>query len=177
MNTEEQPPPKSFGRKWWQFTLREWFFFIIAASAVLALISQHRPFHITPFFDSFEDQKLIRAACNRLQLNCVIRSHGGGFHLGPNTAVRRTESTFETPAPADRHRVIGELRKEIERALIHHGCNIHGRGYSGDIKKNELSEFHFDYERGNSQGDIYVESDTDGNNWWSVKIMMHEFKR
>jgi len=176
VTTGEQSPPKSFRRKWWQFTLREWFFLVIAVSVGFALISQQRPFHITPFFDSFDDQKIIRVACNNLQLNCVIRSSGGGFHTGHNSAVRRTELTFETPKPADRYRVIGQFRNEIEAALNHHDCNIHGRGYSGDIKTNELSEFNFDYERGNSQGDIYVESYSDGDTW-SLKIMIHEFKK
>lgn len=176
MTTAEESPPQSFRRAWWQFTLREWFFLMIAVSAVLALISQQRPYRITSFFDTFDDQKLLRAACAALQLPCEIRSHGGGYHTGHNAAVRRTASTLELPQPADRQRVVGQLRKEIEAALEHHGCTIHGRGYSGDIKTHELGEFHFDYDRGNAQGDIYVESDSDGDTW-SLRIMMHEFKR
>ncbi len=74
--------------------------------------------------------------------------------------------------------IVAEFRKEVEMLLKQHGCHIHGRG--GDPADNDISAFSafsFDYEHGNTDGDIYVNSYTDANNRWRLTVQIHEFKK
>ncbi len=169
---ENSSQPVKRGR--WRFTLRELLLAIVALSAIFALIAQSRRFSQTPFFDSFDGNQALTDACRKLSLAYDPGAQGRSTSLHTRAAVRSLDIEIRSPPPSKSGQVITGLRREIESALTKHDCHIYGRGWSGDLDLSDIDDFHFDYTRGSTHGDIYVSSFAGSGKSWKITILIHE---
>lgn len=169
--------PSPASRRWWQFSLREIGLLMLAASAILALIVQQRPFRCTTFFDKFAERQLITNVCGELGIPVSIPSSGGGQMQGPRKGSRDLEIVVEVPATVSRGTFITSFRKHVLELLNQEGCVQVGEGWVGDPAKQLTTDFSFDYEQGPAAGEIHVESSESGEEALRLRIWMIEFPR
>jgi hypothetical protein len=163
-------PPRS--RPWWQFTLREVFFLILAVAAMLGYWRERRTFfgRPSPFSDQLDFQQTLAAAGRASGQRCDTWGYSGRSSGGSHRSIKAGE--FSLKSVTDPGALMSALHTEMRRQLADAHCESGGgsTGKTNDV----LTDFDFDYSYGRNHGVVSVTSRTSTNGSVTISFFVLE---
>lgn len=165
------------------FTLRESLLAMVAIGALLALAvnsyEKSQPFVPTALFESLDTAKaksIVAAIARQLEVEINQVGAGAGESTGGNSANREIRLNVGMPSDAYSE-VVGGLRTEIEKMLADDGCTIVSSGGASEGKRENVTQFSFDYEKDNTRGHLFVHRVPTSSGTLILFILIHEFRQ